>query len=72
MIGISTHDRDLIRESRRLLSTAGLARDRYEIQTLFGVAPRLEDELVSAGEPVRVYVPYGEDWYPYVLRRLRR
>jgi proline dehydrogenase len=36
------------------------------------VAPRLEDELVAAGEPVRVYVPYGEDWYPYVLRRLRR
>ena len=70
LIGISTHDPDLIRESRRLLSTAGLGRDRYEIQTLLGVAPRLEDELVSAGEPVRVYVPYGEDWYPYVLRRL--
>jgi proline dehydrogenase len=72
MIGISTHDPDLIRESRRLLSTAGCGRDRYEIQMLLGVAPRLEDELVSAGEPVRVYVPYGEDWYPYVLRRLRR
>lgn len=72
LIGISTHDPDLVQESRRLLSTAGLARDRYEIQTLLGVAPRLEDELVAAGEPVRVYVPYGEDWYPYVLRRLRR
>jgi len=72
LIGISTHDADLIRASRRLLSTAGFARDRYEIQTLLGVAPRLEDELVCAGEPVRVYVPYGEDWYPYVLRRLRR
>jgi len=72
VIGISTHDPDLIRESRRLLSMAGFVRDRYEIQTLLGVAPRLEDELVCAGEPVRVYVPYGEDWYPYVLRRLGR
>ncbi len=72
MIGVSTHDPDLIRESLRLLSTAGCSRDRYEIQLLLGVAPGLEDELVGTGEPVRVYVPYGEDWYPYVLRRLRR
>ena len=71
-IGVSTHDPDLIRESLCLLSMAGCSRDRYEIQTLLGVAPRLEDELVGAGEPVRVYVPYGEDWYPYVLRRLGR
>ena len=71
-IGISTHDADLIRESLCLLSTAGCARDRYEIQMLLGMAPRLEDELVGAGEPVRVYVPYGEDWHPYVLRRLGR
>jgi proline dehydrogenase len=39
---------------------------------LLGVAPRLEDELVRAGEPLRVYVPYGEDWYSYVLRRMGR
>jgi proline dehydrogenase len=72
LIGVSTHDPDLIRDSLRLLSIAGFERDRYEIQTLLGVAPRLEDELIGAGEPVRVYVPYGEDWYPYVLRRLGR
>lgn len=71
-IGVSTHDRDLIDESRRLLALAGRTRDDYEIQTLLGVAPGLEDELVQAGEPLRVYVPYGEDWYPYVSRRARK
>jgi proline dehydrogenase len=69
MIGISTHDGDLIASSRRLLSLAGRTRADYELQLLFGIAPRLEDELVRAGEPVRVYLPYGEDWYPYVMRR---
>jgi len=72
LIGISTHNRDLIEESRRLLSLAGRTRSDYEFQTLLGVNPRLEDELLEAGEPLRVYVPYGEDWYPYVSRRTRR
>jgi proline dehydrogenase len=68
-IGISTHDRDLIAESRRLLSLAGRTRADYELQTLLGVDAQLETELLEAGEPLRVYVPYGEDWYPYVSRR---
>jgi len=72
LIGISTHDRDLIAESRCLLALAGRGEDDYEIQTLFGVAGELESELVRAGEPVRVYVPYGEDWYSYVSRRMAR
>ncbi|MGD0166148.1 MAG: proline dehydrogenase family protein [Gaiellaceae bacterium] len=71
-IGISTHDRDLIEESRRLLLVAGRTQADYEFQTLFGVDRRLENELVRAGEPLRVYLPYGEDWYPYTLRRLGR
>jgi proline dehydrogenase len=69
VIGISTHDRALIDESRQLLALAGRKRDDYEIQTLLGIAPELENELVRAGEPLRVYVPYGADWYPYVSRR---
>jgi proline dehydrogenase len=72
LIGISTHDRDLIEESRRLLSLAGRTHADYEIQTLLGIAPGLENELVRAGEPLRVYVPYGDDWYPYVSRRAQR
>lgn len=72
LIGISTHDRDLIDESRRLLCLAGRTRSDYEFETLLGVNPRLEAELIEAGEPLRVYVPYGEDWYPYVSRRRAR
>jgi len=68
-IGISTHERALITESCRLLALAGRKRDDYEIQTILGIATGLENELVQAGEPLRVYVPYGEDWYPYVSRR---
>jgi proline dehydrogenase len=71
-IGISTHERALIEESCRLLAVAGRKHDGYEIQTLLGVAPELENELVRAGEPLRVYVPYGEDWFPYVSRRAQR
>jgi proline dehydrogenase len=71
-VGISTHDRGLIEESLRLLALAGRTRADYEIQMLLGLGGRLEEELVRAGEPLRVYVPYGEDWYPYVLRRLAR
>jgi proline dehydrogenase len=71
-IGISTHDRDLITEGCCLLALAGRKRDDYEIQTLFGIAERLERDLLEAGEPLRVYVPYGEDWYPYVSRRMQR
>ena len=72
LIGISTHDRELIEGSRRLLCLAGRTRAEYEFQTLLGVDPRLETELIEAGEPLRVYVPYGEDWYPYVSRRTAR
>ena len=71
-IGISTHDRDLIAESRCLLAVAGRTRADYEIQMLYGVAPRLEAELIAAGEPLRIYVPYGTDWYPYVSRRMAK
>ena len=72
LIGISTHDHDLIEESRQLLSLAGRTHADYELQTLLGVDPRLEAKLLEAGEPLRVYVPYGEDWYPYVRRRMGR
>ncbi len=69
-VGISTHDGKLIEESRCLLSLAGRPRSDYEIQLLLGMAPRLEEELVRAGEPVRVYVPFGTEWRPYLRRRL--
>jgi proline dehydrogenase len=49
----------------------GLPRDRYEFQMLLGVDEQLRRILLAAGHRLRVYVPYGRDWYPYSIRRLR-
>jgi proline dehydrogenase len=70
-VGIATHDEHLIGEALRILAEAGVARDRYEFQMLLGVRPDRADELVAAGHGLRVYVPYGQRWYEYSLRRLQ-
>jgi proline dehydrogenase len=70
-VGIATHDEHLIREGLRIVDEAGLGRDRYEFQMLLGVRPDRADELVAAGHRLRVYVPYGQHWYEYSLRRLQ-
>jgi proline dehydrogenase len=70
-LGIATHDEHLIREALRIVGEAGLAPDRYEFQMLLGVRPDRGDELVASGHPLRVYVPYGQHWYEYSLRRLQ-
>ena len=48
----------------------GIARDRFELQMLYGVRPTLQLELVRRGHTVRVATPYGPEWYPYLMRRL--
>jgi proline dehydrogenase len=63
-LGIATHDEFLIAESKRIV------RERYEFQMLLGVREALGDELVSQGERLRIYVPFGRLWYEYSLRRL--
>jgi len=70
-VGIATHDEHLIVEALRIISEAGVARDRYEFQMLLGVRPDRADELVAQGHELRVYVPYGTQWYEYSLRRLQ-
>jgi proline dehydrogenase len=70
-VGIATHDEDLIREALRVVREAGVPGDRYEFQMLLGVRPDRADELVAAGHGLRVYVPYGQHWYEYSLRRLQ-
>ena len=55
----------------RLLDETGFPRERYEFQMLLGVAERMRDQLVAKGHPLRVYVPFGEAWLAYSLRRLR-
>jgi proline dehydrogenase len=68
-VGIATHDEYLIREALRIVGP--LPRDRYEFQMLLGVRPERADQLVAEGHRLRVYVPYGTQWYEYSIRRLQ-
>ena len=64
-VGIATHDEFLISEGKRI------AKERYEFQMLLGVRASLGRELVQEGERLRIYVPFGQQWYEYSLRRLQ-
>ena len=66
---VATHDEWLL--ERALERVEGMPRDAYELQMLLGVRERRASELVAAGHRLRVYVPYGERWYEYSLRRLQ-
>ena len=70
-VGIATHDEWLLGEGRRLVAERGLAREDYEFQMLLGVRPERGDELVVEGHKLRIYVPFGRQWYAYSLRRLQ-
>jgi len=67
---LATHDERLIRQAIALAEREGLGADRFEFQMLFGVRRDLQLRLVQQGWRVRVYVPYGREWYPYLVRRL--
>jgi proline dehydrogenase len=68
---IATHDDWLADRAAELIAKHALSRDQYEYQMLLGVRPALRRRLIAAGHRLRVYVPYGRDWYPYSIRRLR-
>ncbi|MBS1913969.1 MAG: proline dehydrogenase family protein [Bacteroidetes bacterium] len=70
-VGIATHDDVLIDGARRKIAERGLARERYEFQMLLGVRDPKRRELVAQGHRLRVYVPFGHDWYGYSIRRLK-
>jgi proline dehydrogenase len=70
-VGIATHDELLISESMNCIHRLGLAPEQYEFQMLLGVTERLRTVTVAAGHRMRVYVPYGREWYAYSTRRLR-
>src|SRR5690349_7428827 len=67
---IATHDPRLIEIASSLASRYGREQGSYEFQMLFGIRPEEQRRLVKAGERVRVYIPYGEEWYGYLMRRL--
>ena len=68
-MGIATHDEWLL--GRALERVAGMTPDEYEFQMLLGVREQRASSLVAAGHRLRVYVPFGEQWYQYSLRRLQ-
>jgi proline dehydrogenase len=67
---LATHDDRLIARAVRMARQDGIGRDRFEFQMLYGVRRDLQERLAAAGYTVRVYVPYGREWYPYFMRRL--
>jgi proline dehydrogenase len=68
--GLATHDRRIINEAKRYAQERGIGPDRYEFQMLYGVRRDLQEVLVHEGYRMRVYVPFGTQWYPYLMRRL--
>ena len=70
-VGIATHDEYLACAAVAMLDRLGVERQRYEFQMLLGVDEELRKILISEGHRLRVYVPYGKDWYQYSVRRLR-
>ena len=67
---IATHDPRMIAATRQFATAHGITADRFEFQMLYGIRRRLQRELLRQGYRVRVYVPYGSQWYPYFMRRL--
>jgi proline dehydrogenase len=67
---LATHDEGRIDFAVDYAEKIGLSKDKLEFQMLYGIRTDLQNELVEAGYPVRVYVPYGQEWYPYFTRRL--
>lgn len=68
--GIATHDEAIIEQTKRFALEQGIPAERFEFQMLFGVRRDLQNQLVEDGYRVRVYVPFGTQWYPYLMRRL--
>ena len=67
---LATHDPALITVGEQMALAAGRARHEYEFQMLYGIRPAHQAELARAGHKLRIYVPYGTEWYPYFMRRL--
>ncbi len=68
---IATHDKYLIQGANKLIHDYKVTKDMYEFQMLYGVTPHLRDEVVTAGHRMRIYVPFGQDWFGYCTRRLK-
>jgi len=70
-VGIATHDDYLIGNSYKMIKEMNIPKDKFEFQMLLGVKEELRDRINSDGYKVRIYVPFGEDWFAYSIRRLK-
>ena len=70
-VGIATHDKYLVEGAMELLDRYSVSKDMYEFQMLYGVTPELRKSIVEQGHNMRVYVPFGQEWFGYSTRRLK-
>ena len=68
--GLATHDEAMIAAAKSFAAEHSIAPAHFEFQMLFGVRRDLQRQLVAEGYNVRVYIPFGREWYPYFMRRL--
>jgi proline dehydrogenase len=69
--GIATHDETLVFEAMKIIDKLELSKDKYGFQMLFGVQEKLRTIIHNHGHPIRVYVPFGKEWYAYSIRRIK-
>ena len=70
-VGIATHDQPLVEGAYKLIEKYNVPKDKYEFQMLYGVTPALRKSIIDKGHRLRVYVPFGKDWFAYSTRRLK-
>ncbi len=70
-VGIATHDKPLVEGAYKLIEKYNVPRNMYEFQMLYGVTPGLRESIVNKGHVMRVYVPFGKQWFGYSTRRLK-
>jgi proline dehydrogenase len=70
-VGIATHDKPLVEGAFNLIKKYNVPKELYEFQMLYGVTPKLRESILNAGHAMRVYVPFGKQWFGYSTRRLK-
>jgi proline dehydrogenase len=70
-VGIATHDKFLVEAAYKLIEKYNVPKNKYEFQMLYGVTPKLRESIVNGGHTMRVYVPFGKQWFGYSTRRLK-
>src|ERR1041385_3437126 len=69
-VGVATHDEKMISATKEYVTAHNIGKDQFEFQMLYGIRPQAQQALVAEGYKMRIYVPYGKQWYPYFMRRL--